>query len=451
MLPGLVYTHFKEATYMKYTPEQIKSTLNNCISDMAKYAWLYVNNPASDFTRKRKISFEDTMKCIISMQRSPNSEELLEYYHYATDCPTQSAFIQQRAKIRHEAFQILHQEFMEKFSFEGTYKGYRLLACDGTRLNIAHNPEDTATFCNSAGGEYNQLHLNTLYDVGNNIYIDAVVQNLTEMDERRALCDMLDHFCENTDDKAIFIADRGYESLNVFAHAIENKTRFLIRAKTPASNTTLLSSLSLPDTKELDVDIERFLTRKNTENIRNQSEIYKRIDGRTFDYLDSKARTPYYITFRVVSFPISDTENEYIITNLPRYEFPPEEIKRLYHMRWGIETSYRELKHEVDLIYFHSQKPEFVKQEIFARLILYNFSQLIASQVIIEKKSTTKHEYKPNFSMVVRICIEFIRQLKDGPPMDVTGLIGKYLLPIRPDRKFPRCGESRPAKSFNYR
>ena len=53
---------------MKYTPEQIKSTLNNCISDMAKYAWLYVNNPASDFTRKRKISFEDTMKCIISME-----------------------------------------------------------------------------------------------------------------------------------------------------------------------------------------------------------------------------------------------------------------------------------------------------------------------------------------------------------------------------------------------
>jgi len=436
---------------MKYTPEQIKSILNECISDMAKYAWLYVNNPKSDFTRKRKISFEDTMKCIISMQRSPNSEELLEYYHYTSDCPTQSAFIQQRSKIRHEAFEILYREFLEKFSFDGTYKGYRLLACDGTRLNIAYNPEDTETFCNSAGGEYNQLHLNTLYDIGNNIYIDAAIQNLTEMDERRALCDMLDRFCENTEDKAIFMADRGYESLNVFAHAIENHTRFLIRAKTPAGKTTLLSSLSLPVLDEFDIDIKRFLTRKNTENIRNQREIYKRIDDRTFDYLEPKAHTPYYIAFRVVCFPISDTENEYIITNLPRYEFSAEEIKQLYHMRWGIETSYRELKYAADLIYFHSKNPEFVKQEIFAKLILYNFSQIIAAQVIIEKRNTTKYDYRLNFAMVIRICIEFLKQLKDAPSLDVITLIRRHLLPIRPGRKVPRRGESRPAKSFNYR
>ena len=38
------------------------------------------------------------------------------------------------------------------------------------------------------------------------------------------------------DRKTIFIADRGYESYNSFAHAIENNVYFLIRGKDITSN-----------------------------------------------------------------------------------------------------------------------------------------------------------------------------------------------------------------------
>ena len=74
-----------------------------------------------------------------------------------------------------------------------------------------------------------------------------------------------------------------------------------------------------------------------------------------------------------------------IITNLPLEEFSPEDIKALYHMRWGIETSFRSLKYTIGLLCFHSKKPEFIIQEIFAKLTMYNFTELIAASISIHK------------------------------------------------------------------
>ena len=62
-------------------------------------------------------------------------------------------------------------------------------------------------------------------------------------------------------------------------------------------------------------------------------------------------------------------------TNLPENEFDITELKNLYQMRWGIETSFRELKYAIGLTHFHAKKTEYVKQEIWARLILYNFCE----------------------------------------------------------------------------
>ena len=95
------------------------------------------------------------------------------------------------------------------------------------------------------------------------------------------------------------------------------------------------------------------------------------------------------------------------MTNLDSEEFPPEELKKLYGMRWGIETSFRDLKYTVGLLHFHSKKVEYILQEIFASLIMYNFSELITSHVVIEK-GNRKYDYKVNFSVSVHICREFL-------------------------------------------
>ena len=78
-------------------------------------------------------------------------------------------------------------------------------------------------------------------------------------------------------------------------------------------------------------------------------------------------------------------------TNLPQDKFNSDEIKRLYAKRWGIETSFRELKYALGLTRFHSKKPEYIMQEIWSRMTLYNFCEIIATNVVINEKKGCKH------------------------------------------------------------
>ena len=57
----------------------------------------------------------------------------------------------------------------------------------------------------------------------------------------------------------------------------------------------------------------------------------------------------YELSFRVVRFMISEDSYETVITNL---DFPPDELMRPYAMRWGIETSFRDLKYTIGLSAF---------------------------------------------------------------------------------------------------
>ena len=117
-------------------------------------------------------------------------------------------------------------------------------------------------------------------------------------------------------------------------------------------------------------------------------------------------------------------------------------------MRWGIETSFRDLKYTVGLLHFHSKKAEYILQEIFARLIMYNFSELIISNIIIEKKDR-KYDYKVNFSVTVHICRKIL--LGCVSPLDIEALIARYITPIRPSRSVPRNMTAKTVISFMYR
>ena len=136
------------------------------------------------------------------------------------------------------------------------------------------------------------------------------------------------------------------------------------------------------------------------------------------------------------------------MTNLDATSFPPFELKQLYNMRWGIETSFRELKYTVGLLHFHAKKVECIYQEIFARLIMYNFTELITSPVVISK-ADLKYTYKVNFSVAVHICRQFF--LGNVSPPDVEALIRRYVSPIRPGRSRPRNMTTKYAVSFMYR
>ncbi|MBQ7761352.1 MAG: transposase [Clostridia bacterium] len=138
-----------------------------------------------------------------------------------------------------------------------------------------------------------------------------------------------------------------------------------------------------------------------------------------------------------------------LLTNLKSEKFSPSDLKQLYSLRWGIETSFRSLKYTLGLLHFHSKKTEYIIQEIFAKLIMYNFTELIISTIIIKQKKR-KHNYKVNFSSSVHICRNFL--LKNISPLDVEALISSHILPVRLEISNPRGAPSaKRASSFLYR
>ena len=81
---------------------------------------------------------------------------------------------------------------------------------------------------------------------------------------------MIDRYQENS--RTVFIADRGFETYNVFAHVIEKESFFLVRVK-DLESTGILSSeqmrAKLPINREsFDETVTIILTRKQTKDVK---------------------------------------------------------------------------------------------------------------------------------------------------------------------------------------
>ena len=127
----------------------IKEKLLSLINEMDQNHWLFTNNPQKDFSRIKKWSFGEVMRFIISMEGKSLKDELLEHFNFSEETPTNSSFNQRRAQLLPEAFEFLFREFTSIASGEKLFRGYCLLACDGSDLCIAHNPQDETTYFQS--------------------------------------------------------------------------------------------------------------------------------------------------------------------------------------------------------------------------------------------------------------------------------------------------------------
>jgi len=411
----------------------LKQTLTSLIREMSTAPAAYVKNPQTDFTRKKKLPFETVMQLLISMGGNSLYKELLESQGYDVNTATSSAFVQQRNKILPSAVEFLFQQFTQSYTDIKDYRGYRLLAIDGSDLHIATDPTDTDSYFQNQPNQkgYNLLHLNAAFDLCNRLYVDALVQPRRLSNEGRALAAMVDR--SPIQGKTIVISDRGYESYNNFAHIERKGWNYVIRVK-DVDSSGILTSLRLPSSGTFDRDVQLTLTKKQTKEVKAHPEIYRFVPSTsTFDFLDLQENLFYPISFRVVRFVLPNGTYETVITNLSAADFPPDELKSIYNMRWGIETSFRALKYTVGLTSFHAKKQESIIQEIFARMIMYNFAEMMTSHVVISRMDK-RHHYHVNFTVAVHVCRHFLRSRDDEPPPDVEALIRKNILPIRPIR-----------------
>lgn len=97
------------------------------------------------------------------------------------------------------------------------------------------------------------------------------------------------------------------------------------------------------------------------------------------------------LNLRCVRIQLSSGAEEILITNLERAEFPKRDLKKLYSLRWGIETSFNYLKNAVFVEEFTSRTENGLAQEYFVSLLIYNFSTCMfgSMQKDIPKKEST--------------------------------------------------------------
>ena len=434
---------------MKNYPKHINNTLRSVIREMAKHPEDFCHRPGKDFTRDRKLPFEKLLTLLVKMGGHSLRDEMLDCLDFEDMPATVSALVQQRCKLLPEALEYLFREFTDRCHKPKLYKGYRLLAVDGSDLQFTANPNDPLSYFPGVNGQkpYSFLHLNALYDLNSNLYLDAVVQKRRAANENAALVSMVDR--SEISGPVILTADRGYESYNTLEHIRKKGWHFLIRLR---ESKGIISSLSLPE-GDFDMPVQLFLTRKQTKKLK---ELQKEFPGKyrflptnaNFDYLPWGMDGLYPFSFRIVRFKISEDSTETLITNLDKDSFPAEELKRLYHLRWDIETSFRHLKYTIGLSLFQSKKVEYITQEIFARLTMYNFCELITSHVIIQNKRR-KYVYQTNFAAAVHICRQFLRGAVSPPK--VEALIEQQVVPIRPGRSTPRKAKNIKFNGFLYR
>lgn len=436
--------------------DKIKSLFLSSIQSVVSTISDFAVHPDKDFTRRKKFPADKLLTFPIAEGSSASKNELLDFFDMDIDKPTDSAFNQQRAKLRPEALEAVFHKFNGSVDSPGTPPDYRFLEADGLTATFFSRPrfstdEYFVGSGHSAKGFYS-IHINAFYDLERHTYTDALLQPVHQKDEFRAFCEIVDRHPVPAGTKNVYIGDRGYCSYNNMAHVLEKQKYFLFRTKDIHSK-GLVAGFDFPDTGPFDIAVDVALVRSQSSKIKIESSYRRFVDKATsFDFIEYGSKDTYCLTFRIVRFLIADGVYECVATNLPRDKFPPERIRKLYFSRWGIETSFRKLKYTVGPSNFHAYKPEYVNQEIWAGMIMYNLTETLMDHTVIKKRGT-KHDYKINFSSAVHICRSFLRPAAEERPINVTALLQKELVPIRNGRKYPRLQTAhfRKPRYFIYR
>ena len=449
---------------------KIRSILNDCISDLVEnHRDILCKNPDKDFIRSRCFPPEKILSILLRFGAKNSESELIDILDCGNTAKNiNAAFLMQRAKLGESCLPHLFRSFTESVLDEPSlglgsrlFHGRHLLACDGSDVNIAYNPLDPLTYIKQKGKRgYNQIHLNALYDVCTGIYLSASVQGIHKKQERKALIDMIAalKYARNS----IVTADRGYESFNVFAALIESGAEFVVRMKDIDSN-GIISAYDLED-DEFDTYISTRLTKRHTKETLGDIQTYTVLPYNTdFDFFDNDKM--YDIEIRIARFRLPNGSYVCVATNLDAGEFSLDYLREIYRLRWGCETGFRKLKYTAGLVNFHSHKMEYILQELYARLTMYNFTAFIVKALETDEHPDSKggerdapdgqsdesEKVSIAFSQAVTVCRKLLTQRSLDYIRNAIEIIKGHTFTQKPGRAYKRKVKPQSNRPFCYK
>jgi hypothetical protein len=342
---------------------------------------------------------------------------------------SQSAYSQSRDKFDHSPF-VTMQRATIKDEYSGKYKlpqfrGYHLLSVDGSPFQLCKDPELLKEFGSfGSNPDYPTAGASILYDVLHERVLDA---NITRgaMNERTEckkhiefLCEELDHIAQ----KSIITVDRGFPSSEMFSF-LENKgLKYVIRCSSKFLSEVNNAPLGITD-----------VTLKNG------------------------------VAIRVVKFKLNEDTTEILVTNI--FDMPLNAYKKIYSLRWGIETMFGKLKRTVCIEKFSGKSVNSIHQDFWASIVLFNLMADLFDEANLRIKKEdelngNKTMHKARYChLVVTMREQLIVALYRGDPESFNEHLAELIdltlntairvkTPIRPNRSFSR--KLRKNKRINY-
>lgn len=296
-------------------------------------------NPSA-FSRQRVLGFVQMVALILCCAKTSLPSTLRSFLVGLLDgkksC-TRQAFSKRRSLIKPEAFQTLFQlsaRMMTKYTRPPKDR-LRILAVDGTRVNLPTHPELVEAYgIQKSTGNLPQALVSTLYDVENRYALDVQIRphdgNEREMARRhietiQSLGDVGQY---------LIIFDRGYPSGELLQTVTESEGYFLMRCPT------------------------EFL--KGVKQVKDDAWITHKFHS-----------VRQALTFRVIHAELPNGAREILCTNLPN-TCTASEIVDLYAYRWRIEISYDFLKNRVQLENLSGITLCAFLQQLYASLLMCN-------------------------------------------------------------------------------
>jgi len=337
------------------------------------------------FSRNRKLSFTDIIFFILGMPRKSLSTELDIFFEKSSLSITKQAFSKARYQISEQAFIHLFQSTARIYNTPGSsslWNGYRIFAVDGSMITVPHNSKTAAEFglYRNNHSEYPMARASVLYDVTNDLVADVEFTGIT-VGEREHASNLLDspQLIQTAGYQNLLIFDRGYPSRNLILDLEKRGFSYLIRC----THSFLKCVNECPEGDHIVND----------------------------EYKGTSTR------LRVIKTDIDNDNKQILVSNLFGPDQDIEYHKRLYRMRWGIETKYGELKTRLRVENFSGKNPRAVYQEFYAALFISNISAIIKSLSEAElgvELNTPKHLYQLNRSYIIGLVARKIKCLLAG-------------------------------------
>ena len=101
-----------------------------------------------------------------------------------------------------------------------------------------------------------------------------------------------------------------------------------------------------------------------------------------------------HFNLRVTRVILDSNKEEWLISNLPIEKFNTNDMKKLYNLKWKIETSYDALKNSLEIERITAKKRLTVEQDFYSQIVNYNLAKEIIKGIENDmdenKKNITK-------------------------------------------------------------